>query len=130
MHLAQSGSDEPVRAAELAEAAEVPPNYMGKILHSLVRAGILRSVRGKLGGFELAIPADQLSLRQIVSQFDDLREGRKCLLGRDVCSDDDPCPTHERWGQVSERIDEFFGTTTVADLMDQPRKPAKDSIRR
>jgi Rrf2 family protein len=102
----------------LAAAADVPPNYMGKILHALVRSGILRSVRGKHGGFELAMPADQLSLRDIVSQFDDMGEGRRCLLGRAQCSDLDPCPTHERWGEVAQRIDEFFRTTTVADLMD------------
>jgi Rrf2 family iron-sulfur cluster assembly transcriptional regulator len=117
-YLAGHDAAKPVRAVELAEAVDVPANYMGKILHRLVRAGILKSVRGMHGGFELAIPADQLSLRVIVSQFDHRGEGRKCLLGRDECSDDDPCPTHERWGQVSQKIDEFFGTTTVADLID------------
>ena len=102
----------------MAEAADVPPNYMGKILHTLVRSGILRSVRGKHGGFELALPPEQLSLRDIVSRFDDIGEGRQCLLGRAECSDRDPCPTHERWGEVSQRINEFFSVTTVADLME------------
>ena len=108
-----------MRANELSEAAQVPRNYMGKILHELARAGILRSSRGKHGGFELAIPADRLTLGQVVAQFDSLAGERRCLLGRPECSDTDPCATHERWREVSRRIDEFFTTTTIADVLQE-----------
>ena len=91
---------------------------MGKILHRLVRAGILKSVRGMRGGFELAFPPQEISLLQIVSQFDDLGTERKCLLGFAQCSDRHPCATHEHWGKVAERIAEFFRSTTVADIME------------
>ncbi len=117
VYLAGCGTDGPVRAAELARAVEVPANYMGKILRELARAGILKSARGKRGGFQLAVAADQLPLLSVVSQFDRLGEARKCLLGRTKCSDRDPCSTHEQWGKVAELIDEFFRDTTVADVM-------------
>jgi Rrf2 family protein len=116
VYLAGCGAETPVRAVELARAVDVPANYMGKILHELARAGILKSARGKRGGFQLAAAADQLPLLSVVAQFDKLGEERKCLMGRAKCSDHDPCATHERWGQVAERIDEFFRNTTVADV--------------
>jgi len=106
----------PVRASELAEAADVPPNYMGKILHQLVKAGILRSVRGKKGGFELAIPAEELSLLDVVSQFDDLGLEGKCLFGRVECGQK-PCATHDKWGKVAHQVVDFFSSTKIADVL-------------
>jgi Rrf2 family protein len=118
VYLAGCGDGSPVNAADLAEAAEVPPNYMGKILNQLVRAGILRSVRGKKGGFELAVPAEKISLYKVASHFDDLGLEDKCLFGRLECSDQSPCPAHERWGIVAAQILEFFNSTTIADVIE------------
>ncbi len=117
VHLARAAGDKPMHANELSEAAQVPRNYMGKILHELARTGILISSRGKHGGFVLAIPPEQLTLGQVVSQFDSMAGERRCLLGRPECSDTDPCATHDRWREVSRKIDQFFRTTTVADVL-------------
>ena len=117
VYLAGSSEGPPVRASELAEAVEVPPNYMGKILNQLVRGGILRSVRGKKGGFEVAVPASDISLYRVVSQFDDLGLEDKCLFGRLNCSDQHPCPAHERWEKVAAQVLEFFNNTTIADVI-------------
>lgn len=118
VYLAGCGGDSPVRAAELAEAVEVPPNYMGKILNQLVRAGILRSERGKKGGFEIAVPAEEITLYEVVSLFQDLGLEDKCLFGRLECTDQNPCPAHERWGKVAVQILEFFNSTTIADVLE------------
>ncbi len=117
VYLAGCGPEQRVRAVELARAANVPANYMGKILHELALAGILKSATGKRGGFQLAVSAEQLPLRSVVAQFDRLGEERKCLLGQTECNDLDACATHERWVKVAERIDEFFRNTTVADVL-------------
>ena len=117
VHLAGSGAKGPVTALQLAQAADVPANYMGKILHELARSGVLKSARGKRGGFELAVSPHELPLLAVVAPFDHMGEDRRCLLGRPQCSDSDPCATHERWGEVSRKIHDFFRTTTVADVL-------------
>lgn len=82
-----------------------------------MRAGVLRSTRGKRGGFQLAMPADRLTLLAIVGRFDRLTDRRRCLLGRQECSDAHPCPMHDRWKATAEQIARFFGSTTVADVV-------------
>ncbi len=119
VYIAQQRHGEPVRAAELADAVDVPRNYLGKILHELARAGVLISSRGKKGGFRLAMPAEQLPLLRIVSPFDRITETRRCLLGRPECSDSDPCPAHVKWKTASEEISRFFRSTTIADVLDE-----------
>ncbi len=117
VHIARTPGERPITAKELSRAVGVPRNYLGKVLHELVRAGVLRSTRGKLGGFRLALPPGELSLVQIVSLFDPIGERRRCLLGRPECSEVNPCPMHHRWKEVAEQISRFFSETTLADVL-------------
>jgi Rrf2 family protein len=118
VHLARDGAEGPVQAQTLAEATDVPLSYMRKVLHELVRTGILESTRGKRGGFRLAVPPQELQLLTVVSRFDRIRPGKRCLLGRQECSDQAPCPVHDRWKAAAEEVADFFSETTVADVLE------------
>lgn len=117
VYIATHGTEAPVRVGPIAEALDVPQNYLSKTLHMLARAGVLRSVRGPRGGFQLAAPAERLTLARVAAPFDEVGE-RHCLLGRAQCGDRYPCAAHARWGAVSDSLQAFFGNTTIADLMD------------
>ncbi len=119
--LAGHDTPEPVRVEDIAESLDVPRNYLSKILHVLARSGLLASTRGPGGGFQLARPAAELTLADIVEQFDEVADEPHCLLGRPQCSDQDPCAAHDRWRSVSVAVNQFFRGTSVADLLrDRP----------
>jgi Rrf2 family protein len=107
---------EAIGAAKLAKQVGVPPSYLAKTLNALVRNKVLVATRGRHGGFRLARRPSQIALLDVVSPFDDIRPGRRCLLGRPTCSDQNPCAAHGRWRGVSQRIGEFFAQTTVEDV--------------
>jgi len=117
LYLAQSDDPKPVRVGQVASALRIPRNYLSKIFHQLARGGVLVSLRGKAGGFQLAGPPDQLALSAIVRPFDRLDERRRCLLGRPQCTDRNACTAHTRWKEVAEKVADFFRETTVADLL-------------
>ena len=128
VYVATNGADEPVRVGPIATALDVPQNYLSKTLHQLARAGVLRSVRGPRGGFQLAVPPARLTLARVTEPFDEVGE-RHCLLGRAQCGDRYPCAAHARWSAVSDSLQAFFRDTTIADLMvedgrNAARKPA------
>ena len=54
-------------ANEIAEAIGAPRKYMQIVLVELTRKGVLRSVRGKAGGYELARPANELDFSDVLS---------------------------------------------------------------
>lgn len=116
VYVATEGTDVPVRVGPIATALGVPRNYLSKTLHQLARAGVLRSVRGPRGGFQLAVPPERLTLALVTAPFDEVGE-RHCLLGRPNCGDRYPCAAHARWATVSDALQAFFRNTTVADLM-------------
>lgn len=107
-----------VRAVELADALDIPSNYLAKILRSLAKIGILVSERGRSGGFRLARPPQSIPLLDVVEGFDSLGRERQCLLGRGTCSDVGGCPAHREWREASAPAFRFFETRTVADLVD------------
>jgi len=117
LHVAGRPVNRLMRAADVATALGIPRNYLSKIFHALVRAGILASIRGRAGGFRLARPAVRITLLEIVSQFDDMSAERRCLVGRAACSDRAPCLAHAKWKATSEAVSTFFRDTTVADLL-------------
>jgi len=60
----------PIPCSQLANEGQMPERFLLQILRSLVTRGLLCSTRGVDGGYCLARPADQISLRDIVEAFD------------------------------------------------------------
>ena len=124
--LAARPSGATARVGELADALDIPQNYLSKTLHVLTRAGVLVSARGKGGGFALARPADTISLLEIVDPFDRLGSKPVCLMGQGECSEAHACAAHHTWKEVSSRVQGFFRKTTVAHLANSAAaKPAR-----
>jgi Rrf2 family protein len=115
--IAERGVAGPVGVDQIAQELGVPRNYLSKTLHQLARAGVLSSTRGPGGGFRLAVPAARLRLVRVIEPFDDIGAGRRCLLGRPVCSDRTACRVHGRWKATGEAVAAFFQDTTVAELL-------------
>ncbi|MBM3908297.1 MAG: Rrf2 family transcriptional regulator [Gemmatimonadetes bacterium] len=120
VHVAEHGTAAPVRVGPIAEALDVPRNYLSKTLHALARAGVLKSERGPRGGFQLALPASQLTLARVAAPFEDV-QSRHCLLGRPQCGGASACAAHGRWSTVSTALQHYFASTTIADLLDDDR---------
>ncbi len=109
--------DRQVFAHEVAAETGIPTNYLSKILHMLVRQGLVRSGRGRRGGFRLALPPDRIILKQVIAPFEDPEFPRECLLGQPFCSDGNPCQAHATWKPISQQVRQFFETATLADLI-------------
>jgi Rrf2 family protein len=122
IHLAEHEGEGLVRVEDVARELDVPRNYLSKILHALVKRGILASLRGPRGGFRLAVPSSLVSLYDVVEPFDDIEARRTCLLGGQACGDDVPCAVHERWKDVATEVAAFFRETKLADVVEDGTK--------
>lgn len=118
--LAQAEHGRPMRADEVARATGSPANYLAKTLNALAKLGIVRSARGPLGGFTLAVAPDELTLARIVDCFDEVRANSRCLLGTATCDPRHPCRAHHRWTAVQQVRRAALADTTVADLLADP----------
>lgn len=117
LHIARTGSDGPANAEAIADALDIPRNYLSKVLHRLAQAGVLNSTRGRNGGFVLARDPSQIPLAAVVGLFDRVEPRKQCLLGQAVCSDARPCAAHVRWQAVNEQSARFFNDTSIGELL-------------
>jgi Rrf2 family transcriptional regulator, nitric oxide-sensitive transcriptional repressor len=116
---------EPGRRATIAEVATaygISENHLTKVAHGLGRLGWLATVRGQGGGLELARPAQQVGIGQVVRGTE----------GGDLpaaCFGDPPaactiaCACQLR-GVLAEAVEAFYAALdrhTLADLVRQPR---------
>jgi Rrf2 family protein len=104
-------------AADIASRIGAPANYLGKLLQTLARAGLVESRKGLGGGFRLARPAERISLRDVVDPIEPLERLEHCLLGRATCGLASPCAVHIRYGAMRQQYFQLMEETTIADLV-------------
>lgn len=118
-HLARRPSGEFVRTRDISEAEQIPAPFLSSVLRRLVAAGLLESIRGPGGGYQLARPADRIALLDIVVAVDGAAGINACAVGLTKCSDDVPCPLHESWKPIRDQIHDCLKSTTL-DRMAEP----------
>ncbi|HEX9481994.1 MAG TPA: Rrf2 family transcriptional regulator [Solirubrobacteraceae bacterium] len=66
VELASSSQGSPRKVDDVAQAQSIPVSFLENILTQLRSSGIVRSQRGPEGGYWLALPADEVSLAQVI----------------------------------------------------------------
>ena len=107
--------DAVVQLRDIAAAESLPAPFVAKVLHGLVRTGILRSVKGPGGGYGLARPASAITFLDIRAAIDGNRDLDACLAGLGTCTSAMPCPLHESFEPVRQSISRYLERTTIAD---------------
>jgi Rrf2 family protein len=119
MYLASVDSSRPSTVQEIADATGMPIEYLRKLLGRLLRGRIIRSVRGRKGGFRLGKSTDRITLLAIVEAIegpvDDaavFEEGLLLFHNRSVAK----AIRHWRH-QAAHVIRQMLAQTSVADLL-------------
>lgn len=108
----------PVSVAEVADRQDISSSYLEQLFGKLKRAGLLQSVRGPGGGYELARALDAISVSDIIAAVGEGVDATRCKGAAD-CQEGDTCLTHDLWTALSNRIDEFLSGISLANLVAQ-----------
>lgn len=122
--LAPLGPGKGLSLALLAEYHGVPAAYMAKQMQALSKAGIVRTSRGKTGGYSLARPASDISLWDIKAAIDgtlpafrctEIRQQGPCALNRDQCKQ--ACPIAAAFAQAEAAYRDALKAISVTDIV-------------
>ncbi len=117
-----AGGDIPVGAPQVAEAVGVPSRFAMKILRKLSLGGVVRSTRGVAGGYSLALPPEDISIRRIIETIDGEIAIRHCLLSDHVCSrnaDKGACRFHHVFAELNGIIGERLSRLSIGDMVNE-----------
>jgi Rrf2 family iron-sulfur cluster assembly transcriptional regulator len=116
--LASRPSGSIVQTREIAAAQDAPEGYLAKVVQSLARAGVLRTVRGNRGGIVLARPAAEISVREVCEAIEGPTMFHRCDQRVEPCVTG-PCATHAFWARVEAMLTRELESTTFAALVSQ-----------
>jgi len=105
---------------DIGQAQDIPASFLAKILQSLVRSGLAVSQRGAHGGFALARPATDISMRDVIEAVDGPIALNQCVLGPDECSRSADCGMHQAWLRAQEQLMDVLDSVTLSTLAPQP----------
>ena len=114
----------PVLISELAEREKIPRKFLEAILLELKNAGILKSKKGKGGGYALVRSADQITMGQIIRVIDGPLAPIPCASERafvrcEECTDEATCGTRQVMKKVRDAIAAILDTPTLEDVRAQ-----------
>ena len=118
--LAMYGGDGPVQRAEIARRQHVPEAYLDHLLAQLRRAGFIRSTRGPSGGHELARPAEEINLLQVLETLEGSLAPLPCL--EDHEGEGTVCAQQWVWREIYDDMRERLQAVSLQDLANRERE--------
>lgn len=107
---------------EIAEYTDGNEHTLGKLLQTLVREGIINSVKGPSGGFFISKEQLKKPIIAIVDAIDGRKLFKECGLGLSRCSATHPCPIHDEYKISRDHLQELFSQKEILDLCEPINK--------
>ncbi len=111
-----------VQLKRIAKITGLSGNYLGQLAISLRDNGLLIGVSGKKGGYKLARPAEEITIREIVRAVQGPIFATDCVAHSDLCLNAEFCETRTIWALISHKIQEVLDEYTLADVIAQSWK--------
>jgi Rrf2 family protein len=115
------------QVAVIAEEEQIPRKFLESIMSDLRRAGLLRSVRGNQGGYQLARPADLISFADVIRVTDGALAMLPCASRNfyqrcEDCPDEIACQLRALFTEVREAVTGILDNRTLAYALQRERE--------
>src|SRR5215468_3672792 len=115
--VAMHGGKGPVTLAGVSERQKISLSYLEQLFGKLRRHGLVESVRGPGGGYNLARSMEQISIAEIITAVDEPLDATRCG-GLANCQDEERCMTHDLWTSLNEKIYEYLSSVTLKNMVE------------
>lgn len=105
-----------VSASQLAEDTRLELPTTAKVLKTLAKSGLVRSVRGVNGGYQLAQAPEELSVASIVRAMEGPIALTECSLEQGLCAHESQCTLRGNWQRIGQAVEQALEGLTLSDL--------------
>ncbi len=119
LYLARQPKDSLLMSADIAKSEDIPAHYLAKILQRMAKYGYVDSFKGRGGGFKITELAKKSSILEIVERVEGPVINLKCVTGLKECQEDNPCPLHEEWAELRNRIYNLISSKSVQEVAER-----------
>ena len=115
--LAQHFADGPIPLAQIAKRQDLSAKYLEQIIILLKGAGLIRSARGRRGGYMLARKPENISIGEIVETLEGKLAVVDCVTEPELCYRSPECPTREIWVGMTDVLKNQLFSLTLQDIL-------------
>lgn len=101
----------------LHKQLKLPKKYLQRLLTDLSKYGLVKSSRGKYGGYTLARKKEKITVAQIIDAVEGLKKTPTCFFGFSKCKLKDPCAMHDVWSNTQKEILKTLSSTKLSDII-------------
>lgn len=123
IYLAKQPNNAIVLVGDIAREEGIPESYLAKIFQDLAKGGVLRSHRGAKGGFSLARPAQEITLREIIEAVDGPIAVIRCLAAYETCERQATCALIPVFRQAQAQLLALLESKTLHDIAAEEPSP-------
>jgi Rrf2 family protein len=121
LQVARHGASGNATIPEISRREGISEAYVGKLMRILRQGGFVKSVRGKAGGYTLAIPAERIRVSDALTVLGGrIYEDNFCSRHSGceaLCAHSTNCSIRSLWRSVQGAIDGVLSATTIRDLL-------------
>ncbi len=115
-------SSGPVSLIDIATNQNIELNYLEQLFRKLRIAGIVKSIRGRNGGYTYAKNPSNISIREVMHAVDEVLDATKCN-GTSACHNGKKCSTHDLWHDLNILVEEYLEKITIYNLVESSDSP-------
>ncbi len=104
---------------ELHENLKIPKKYLQRLLTDLSKNGLIKSIRGRNGGYIFARSIKKIYISDIIDAVEGFNHTPSCLFGLKECALDNPCAMHDVWSDSQKSIIKTLSSTRLGDLINK-----------
>ena len=119
LYLASQGHGVVCNRKKIANAMDIPTQFLGKIAQQLAHAGLIEIVQGSKGGLRLAVSPEKLSLLDVVEAVIGEIFLNDCILKPESCNRSNACAAHLIWQKARNQLRETLRDATFAKLLQE-----------
>ena len=112
----------PVSLADISLNQSIELSYLEQIFRKLRIAGIVKSIRGRNGGYLYAKDPSIVSIKEIMNAVEEDMDATSCN-GLSTCRDGKKCNTHNLWQELNQVVDNYLSKITINKLVDSNNSP-------
>lgn len=120
LDLALNSTHGPVTLSGISGRQKISLSYLEQLFGKLRRRELVESVRGPGGGYNLARPATEVTVADIICAVEEPIDSTQCS-GRENCRDNERCMTHDLWEELNETVYGFLSTVKLSQLVEKQR---------
>jgi len=115
-------SSGPVSLSDISNNQSIELTYLEQIFRKLRLAGIVKSIRGRNGGYLYAKDPASISIKEVMNAVDEILDATKCN-GTSACHNGKKCSTHDLWHELNNIVEDYLEKITINSLVESYKHP-------